>query len=95
MASRKSQDIRDALLSKGFKYRESDHTYLVLCADGKQTSIRTKVSHGIREYGDDLLAQVSRQVGLTKAQLLQLVDCPMTHERYVEILVASRRVELR
>ena len=94
MASRKSDAIREALLSKGFRYRETDHTFLVLYVGGKQSSIRTKISHGIKEYGDDLLAKMCHQVHLRKADLLSLVDCPMSHEQYVATVAASGHLKL-
>lgn len=94
MAARKSQQITNALLSKGFKYRDNDHKFLVLYVDGKQTSVRTKISHDGKEYGDDLLAQVSRQLCLKKTDLLSLIDCPMTQQHYVSILKTARHVTL-
>lgn len=94
MASRKGPQIRSALQSKGFRYRESDHTYLTLFVGGKQTSVRTKISHGNTEYGDDLLATVSRQLALTKADLLKLIDCSLGEEKYVRILTDAGRISL-
>ena len=48
--------------------------------------IRTFLSHGIADYGDDLLAKVARQLKLTKAELLDLIDCRMSGEDYVALL---------
>lgn len=87
MASRKGSQIARALLRKGFRYANSDHRRLVLYVEDSETDIRTKVSHGNQDYGDDLLTKVRKQLHLTtKADLLRLVDCPMSGEDYLEAL---------
>jgi hypothetical protein len=39
--------------------------YFWLVVDGKKTAIRTRFSHGAREYGDALLGAVANQMKLT------------------------------
>ncbi len=52
----------------------------------------TKLSHGINEYGDDLLYMVKKQLGLTKPQLINFVNCPLTERAYREHLVKTGKV---
>lgn len=88
MASRRGSDIERALLGKGFRLdANSDHRRLVLYVEDRQTQVRTKISHGNQDYGDDLLSKVRKQLRLAgKAELLDLVDCPMSGEEYLQAL---------
>jgi len=87
MASRKGSEIERALLAKGFRYDNAHHRYLTLHVEGSATAIRTYVSHGTRDYGDDLLAKVRKQLHLPrKADLLDLIDCPMSGADYITVL---------
>jgi len=44
-------------------------------------------SHGnTKDLGDSLIAQMSRQIGLSKGKFLDLVDCPLSREQYDSIL---------
>jgi len=78
--------MRKALEAKGFRPYETHHTFYILYVDGKKTSIRTRISHGISEYGDTLLGHVRRQLGLTSKELQDLVECPLSGESYVALL---------
>jgi hypothetical protein len=83
MASRKGSEIERALLSKGFRYSDTHHRYLILHVGEKRTAIRTYVSHNL-EYGDSLLGQVRKQLHLSsRDDVLRLVDCPMSGDEYV------------
>jgi hypothetical protein len=86
MKPRKAKEIISVLQRKGFVPASGDHTFLFLHVNGKKSSVRTKVSHGSGEYGDNLLKHVARQLWLSNNELDQLFDCPLTAERYVEIL---------
>src|SRR5437762_3250774 len=92
MAVRERAEIAAALQRKGFvpKQRElnRDHDYYFLQAEGLLTPIFTKLSHGssYKTYGKELLGAVSRQLKLTNAQLLQLIDCSMSAAEYLSIL---------
>ena len=94
MASLKTKDIVSALLRKGFHQKSSSHHKYYWLYDGKiQTAVKTRISHGKREYGDNLLGQMSKQLGLdTKMQLVDLVNCPLSKEDYLDLLVRKRRV---
>lgn len=83
---RKAKDVSANLLRKGFQQREGDHSFFRLYVDGKKTRVGTKISHGEKEIQDGLLGQMARDTKLVKHEFLDLVDCPMTAQRYVELL---------
>lgn len=89
MKPRKAKEMLSALQRKGFVPASGDHAFLFLHVGGKKTSVRTMVSHGRGEYGDGLLKQVARQLWLSNAELDQLLDCPLTTEKYVDLLVEN------
>jgi hypothetical protein len=91
---RKTKAIRAALLKKGFVAEDTHHEMFWLVVDGKKTSVRTRISHGAKEYGDELLALVARQVGLSKQEMYRLIDCPMDGEKLRALLVERRRIML-
>jgi hypothetical protein len=82
----KTKRIVSSLQSKGFAADERSHTHLILFVGGKKTNIWTKVSHGAREVDDHLIACMARQVKLKKPLFLDLVNCPMTTEGYLQEL---------
>ena len=86
MATLKARKILSGLEKKGFVQAEGDHTYLILYVNGKKTSIRTKVSHGSNEINDYLINKMSMQVKLERKKFLDLVNCPLSLERYLEEL---------
>lgn len=88
----KTRDIESGLLRKGFRRSERHHTYYFLYVDGLKTSIRTKISRGEREYGEPLLGQMSKQLGLDRQQFHELVTCPMSAEDYRQHLAATDRI---
>jgi len=89
----KTKDIRSALLKKGFRSDNRHHEYFWLYVGERKTGVMTRLSHGRSEYGEDLLAKVKQQLGVTKQQLHDLVDCPMNREAYVAHLVESGRIK--
>jgi hypothetical protein len=91
---RKTRAIRAALLSKGFIADDTHHEMFWLVVDGKKTSVRTRISHGVAEYGDNLLALIARQIGLNNRGLYSLVDCPMDGERLKKVLTERGKIRL-
>jgi len=87
MANRKRKDIEKSLTKKGFVLTESDHRYYSFIVDGKEVA-KTKVSHGTHYnvIDDGLISRMSHQCNLSKAEFLELVDCTMSQEQYMEIL---------
>ena len=89
MTQRPRAGIEAALLQKGFRREPGgDHRYYRLWADGRKSSIATKISTGTgyKEYGDSLLGMMARQLHLTKGDLLRLVDCDLDGPGYVAML---------
>jgi hypothetical protein len=86
MTSRSTRDIERALLRKGFIREDTHHRFLILLGPSGDEAARTRLSHGIREYGDDLLAKVADQLRLSKRELLDPIDCRMSGEQYVALL---------
>ena len=80
----KARVVESALLSKGFRRRNSKHRHLFYyMLDGGQSRIFTMLSHGSnRDTGDDLLAKMARQCRLTRREFDALVRCPLSREVY-------------
>lgn len=86
--------IANALLAKGFEAYESHHTMYRLVVGGKTTSIRTRISHGERQADDWLLAQIARQLHLSKRELLHFIDCEIGQRDYVELMIQRGHLRL-
>lgn len=52
----------------------------------EDTDVKTYLSHGSKDYGDQLLFKLSQQMHLTKKELLKFIDGEMSQEEYEEIL---------
>ena len=85
---RDKRDVEAGLESKGFQKVDGDHHYYVYwSAGGKKSMAKTKTSHGSgRDVSDDLLSKMARQCGVTKANFLKLVDCPLQRPDYENLL---------
>ena len=89
----RADDLRAALLKKGFREDKTHHLVYWLFDSGKKTSVKTRISYGISEYGDTLLNMVKKQLGISKPQLVDLVKCPLDHSDYVEHLLRTGRIQ--
>lgn len=90
----KAAEIEKALLKKGFRAdngsRGNSHRYYFLWVNGKKTRINTYLSHDGKEYGDELLAEIKRQLCFkNKQQLLAFVQCYISESQYVAMLYES------
>lgn len=83
---RDAKNVAAGLRVKGFQPHDGDHHFYRLFVNGKNTGIRTKISHGEKEIGDNLLAQMAKQTKLVKKDFLDLVDCPLSEAKYLEKL---------
>lgn len=86
---RDARVIESALVKKGFVKSQRDHHYFTYqTIGGLITPIKTKTSYSPKHksIGDSLLGMMCRQCRLSKAQFLELVDCPMTREQYEDTL---------
>ncbi len=90
-SSRKARDIDAALCKKGFeKTKFGDHVrYYLYDHQTGRTLAQTKISHGESTVGAPLISQMARQLHLTKAQFLALIDCTLSEEGYREILTTQ------
>lgn len=87
MNPRKKGDVEKALRRKGFRSRESHHTFWsYYSTEGKRTEIFTKVSHGHSEISPDNLRKMAKQCFLTNSEFVDLMQCPLSREQYEEIL---------
>ena len=84
----KKSEIESGLKKKGFKLDVSPHhRYLHHIIEGKTTGVSTYTSHGIKEYNSYLLDKIKKQLKLDSiSQLSNLLNCPMSSEKYVEHL---------
>ena len=83
------RDIEDNLQRKGFVKDNSKHRYFYHEYDGKRTGAYAYVSHGskYKVYGDTLIKLLKRELKLnTNKQTIDLLKCPMSEGKYVEIL---------
>ncbi|MHC5936232.1 hypothetical protein [Nostoc sp.] len=94
---RQKTKVEAGLLSKGFQETQNDHHYFIyFTKEGKKTTAKTKTSHTkkIKDIPDNLLSQMAKQCHLTKPQFLDLVDCPLTQDKYEEILPKQGIIEI-
>lgn len=92
MSALKVKDISKALTAKGFVAEKSHHTMYWYVHAGKKTAVRTRLSHGETEYGSNLLGQMAKQMGLSKDQLHEFVECTLSGAAYSAHLVATKKV---
>ena len=95
MSSYRTGKIEAALKKKGFVKKESHHRMYMYYFDGKKTSVRTRISHGVSEYGDSLLGRMANQLKLSKRQLEDFIECPMTAEKYTDHLITNNFVKIQ
>jgi predicted RNA binding protein YcfA (HicA-like mRNA interferase family) len=84
----KARDVQAALLKKGFQKADNkDHQYFYLYTNGKKTSINTKISHGEKKIHDQNCSNMAKQMRLTNGQFRDFVQCPLTGDAYLRILI--------
>ena len=87
MTSFSDNKVRSSLTKKGFFLETTHHKcFHFYNNEGKKTSIRTRVSHNGQDINDYLIIQMAKQTHLTKSQFIDLINCPLTKEMYIEIL---------
>lgn len=92
----KTRKIDSALKKKGFKIvkEKEDHIYYYFFINGKKTPIHTKLSHGIKEYSNDRLSDVKKQLKFEKKdELLRFIDCSITLPKYIAMLENKSIIE--
>jgi len=87
LTSRPSKKIKRSLNSIGFSEEKTHHKrFRYTSISGDPTPAKTFLSHGSKDYGDDLLLKMAHQLYLTKRELLRLIDGEMSREEYESIL---------
>jgi len=82
----KARRVISAMERKGFKRSNSkDIRYIYYLRNGQKGSRSTMVSHNEREIDEELLSRMSRQMGLTREQLGQFVECSLSQDAYERI----------
>lgn len=76
----------------GFERRMGRHQIYILRLGGKQVA-RTLISHGVREIGDDLMAVMARQMGMTLSELKKIIAGKMAREEYYRLLKERGGIE--
>jgi hypothetical protein len=89
------EKIRKALLTKGFVEGGGDHDFYRLQYNGKVHSVGTKLSRGskYKDYSDDLLAVLYKQLGLTRKEFDSFLECPLGLRDYVILLKERGRIK--
>jgi hypothetical protein len=73
------------LLSKGFTAAKGDHKFLEFFFNGKFI-LHTKISHGEKDLQDFHIGMMKRQCKLEKKDFVDLANCPLSAEQYLQIL---------
>lgn len=97
------EKIRSGLLAKWdgkpksgkFVETGTDHELYRLEIDGRRYAVGTKLSRGTKykDYSDDLVRDVYRQLGLTKRELTDLLDCNLKMDEYIKLLKDRGRIK--
>lgn len=83
---RKLKETVAALGRKGFQKREGrDYNFRYHAQDGTVSAIRTRVPKGRGDLQPWEVRGLQKDLGLTQAELLDLIDCPLTREAFESI----------
>lgn len=86
-----AEKTKKNLMKKGFKEEAGDHKYLCYYHNNRKV-LQTKISHSASDIDNTLIKLMSIQCGLTKNEFLDLARCPLSAEKYMEILEKSGRL---
>ena len=95
MATYKKRTVESALRRKGFRRKQSHHTFFhYYTEDGKRTRVWTKTSHGRSGADIDkaLLKSMAGQCKLPPDEFRDLVECPLSRADYEQHLRQSGKV---
>ena len=93
MKTCKARDIEVALKKKGFAQKDTHHRMFYLCVNGRITGVHTFMSHGQKDSSADLLAKMKNQLHLSGKEFADLIQCPLTREQYLRLLVERGVIE--
>lgn len=85
MASVKNQnEVEAGLERKGFKRSNTDHRYYILYINEKREAA-TFLSHGKnQDIRAPLLGAMAKELGITKSEFVDLIECPLSTEEYLD-----------
>ena len=87
--------VESALKAKGFRRRESHHSYFVYYTeDGTKTPVWTKTSHGKggADIPNNLIGRMAKQCKLRTARFRALVDCSLSQAEYEALLTSNGEI---
>ena len=88
--------VESALEAKGFRRRESHHSYFVYYTEeDTKTPVRTKTSHGKggADIPNNLFSRMAKQCKLRTARFRALlVDCPLSQAEYEALLTSNGEI---
>jgi DNA-binding transcriptional regulator YiaG len=83
------------LKNKGFsiaKFKSVDHNYLEFYHNDLLI-LYTKISHGsTKDLDGYLIKKMSDQCKLSKSEFAELVNCTLSHQKYIDILLEKRYI---
>jgi hypothetical protein len=91
MASIDAGDLRRTLQRKVGATEDTQRRHIFYKIRVGGVLVRTTMlSHGAAgQIGQPLLGQIARQLGISSQELVELVSCTMTSDRYFEIIEAA------
>lgn len=95
MNPRKREQVINALKRKGFEASNTDHIKLIyITTTGKKTKVWTKASHGGKqnEISSSNLSKMAKQCKLSNSDFEQLINCPLSRDRYQDMLIAAGEI---
>ena len=95
MKVRKTKDLVKTLTKKGFylNSESSHHKFYTLTYEGKKYPIYTYISHSIKEYSQDLMGEIKKQLKFDSTKNAEkFFDCPMTLEKYINMLKKNKKI---
>lgn len=93
MAVLDAKKTHQNLLSKGFVSGKGDHKFLEYYYNGKFI-LHTKISHGEKELEGFHIGMMSRQCKLDKKSFMDLANCPLSAESYIDILKKAGFIQI-
>lgn len=88
LSTLKTLDIKKNLQKKGFVMdTDGSHIFFYYYYNGCKTGISTHISHGDKEIGDPLIKEMKNETRLSKEEFIDLVQCPLTKDMYLNILM--------
>ena len=85
---RKARVVERGLLRKGFTRTDTHHRrFHYFGVNGSETEVSTYMSQGAdRDISDRLLAEMARQLHLSRRQFDQLIDCELSQANHEAVM---------